>query len=79
MDATASDAHTTIYDDFAAGGAWPGDKWYRHLPIPGLWDPAAVVTCGGGSDGTLALEARRFTLTRRDGHDNVKALIYSTA
>src|SRR4029077_18385148 len=24
-------------------------------------------------------EARRFTLTRPDGHDNVKALIYSTA
>ena len=79
MDAATSDAHTTIYDDFATAGAWPGDKWYRHLPIPGLWDPAAVVTCGGGSDGTLALEARRFTLTRRDGHDNVKALIYSTA
>jgi hypothetical protein len=79
MDAATSDAHTTIYDDFAMAGAWPGDKWYRHLPIPGLWDPAAVVTCGGGSDGTLALEARRFTLTRRDGHDNVKALIYSTA
>src|SRR3984957_7072784 len=79
MDAATSDAHTTIYDDFATAGAWLGDKWYRHLPIPGLWDPAAVVTCGGGSDGTLALEARRFTLTRRDGHDNVKALIYSTA
>ena len=79
MDAAASDAHSTIYDDFATGGAWPGDKWYRHLPIPGLWDPAAVVTCRGGSDGTLALEAQRFTLTRRDGHDNVKALIYSTA
>ena len=79
MDAAASDVHTFIYDDFAEAGGWPGDKWYRHLPIPGLWDPAAVVTCTGGADGTLALEARRFTLTRRDGHDNVKALIYSTA
>lgn len=68
---------TIVYDDFAAAGAWPGDKWYRHLPVPGLWDPAAIVTCAG--DGTLALEAQRFTLTRRDGHDNVKALIYSTA
>ena len=36
---------------------------------------AAAVSCGGG---TLAVEARRLTLTRRDGHDNVKALIYST-
>jgi len=68
---------TTVYDDFAAAGAWPADKWYRHMPVPGLWDPAAVVTCPG--DGRLAVEARRFTLTRRDGHDNVKALIYSTA
>src|SRR5690348_6173764 len=79
MDAATSDAHAVIYDDFATAGSWPGDKWYRHLPIPGLWDPAAVVTCRGGPDGTLALEARRFTLSRRDGHDNVKALIYSTA
>jgi Family of unknown function (DUF6081) len=78
MDAAASEAHTIIYDDFATAGAWPGDKWYRHLPIPELWDPAAVVTYSGGLGGTLALEARRFTLTRRDGHDNVKALIYST-
>ena len=77
MDAATSDAPSIVYDDFA--GDWPGDKWYRHLPIPGLWDPAAVVTCAGGTDATLALEARRFTLTRRDGHDNVKALIYSTA
>jgi hypothetical protein len=69
--------NTTIYDDFAKPDAWPADKWYRHLPIPGLWDPAAVVTCPGS--GTLILEARRFTLTRRDAHDNVKALIYSTA
>ena len=36
MDAAASDAHSSIYDDFGTGGAWPGDKWYRHLPIPGL-------------------------------------------
>jgi Family of unknown function (DUF6081) len=79
MDVAASGAHTVIVDDFAVAGAWPGDKWYRHLPIPDLWDPAAVVTCAGGPEGTLALEARRFTLTRRDGHDNVKALIYSTA
>ena len=79
MEAAASESHSVTYDDFATAGDWPGDKWYRHLPIPGLWDPAAVVTCSGGPDGTLALEARRFTLTRRDGHDNVKALIYSTA
>ena len=26
MDAAASDAHSTIYDDFATGGAWPGDN-----------------------------------------------------
>jgi hypothetical protein len=83
MDAAISDAQTIVYDDFARAGtwpgSWPGDKWYRHLPIPGLWDPAATVTCAGGAEGTLALEARRFTLTRGDGHDNVKALIYSTA
>jgi hypothetical protein len=79
MGAAASEGQTTIYDDFASPGAWPGDKWYRHEPIAGLWDPAAAVTCGGGPVGTLALEARRFTLARRDGHDNVKALIYSTA
>jgi hypothetical protein len=67
-----------IYDDFAAAGAWPGDKWYRHrVPDCELWDPATVVTCAG--DGTLAVEARSFTLTRPDPHDNVKALIYSTA
>jgi Family of unknown function (DUF6081) len=75
MGAAARETQTVVYD-FASPGTWPGDKWYRHLPIPGLWDPAAAVTCSGG---TLALEARRFTLTRRDGHDNVKALIYSTA
>jgi len=65
----------TIYDDFTAAGALPADKWYRHMPIPGLWDPAAAVTCGGGR---LVIEARRLTLTRPDPHDNVKALIYST-
>jgi hypothetical protein len=65
-----------IYDDFATSGAWPGDKWYRHLPVPDLWDPAATVNCAGG---TLTLAAQRFTLARHDGHDNVKALIYSTA
>jgi hypothetical protein len=65
-----------LYDDFASAPAWPTDKWYRHLPAPGVWDPAAVVTRGRG---TLAIEARRFTLTRRGTHDNVKALIYSTA
>jgi len=70
----------TIYDDFATPGPLPGDKWYRHrLPDADLWDPAAVVSCAGGPDGTLVLEARRFTLTRRNPHDNVKALIYSTA
>lgn len=75
MSTVATDAIATIYDDFGVPGEWPGDKWYRHLPVPGLWDPAAAVT----RDATLAIEARRFTLTRRDGHDNVKALIYSTA
>jgi hypothetical protein len=82
MDAAASETQAVVYDDFAVPatwpGSWPGDKWYRHQPIPGLWDPAATVTCSGGPNGTLALEAHRFTLTRRDGHDNVKALIYST-
>jgi Family of unknown function (DUF6081) len=79
MNAGTDQAHATIYDDFATPGSWPGDKWYRHLPIPGLWDPATVVTCSGGRDGTLAVETRRFTLGRKDAHDNVKALIYSTA
>jgi hypothetical protein len=79
MNAGADEEHATIYDDFATPGSWPGDKWYRHLPIPDLWDPATVVTCSGGRDGTLAVETRRFTLGRKDGHDNVKALIYSTA
>ena len=65
----------TIYD-FAAIGDLPADKWYRHMPVPGLWDPAATVACGSGR---LAVEARRLTLTRPDPHDNVKALIYSTA
>ena len=51
----APHARTIIYDDF--GGDWPGDKWYRHLPIPGLCDPAAVVTCAGGADAPLVLEA----------------------
>ena len=69
-----------IYDDFATPGAWPGDKWYRHrVPACDLWDPATVVTCTGAPERTLAVEARRFTLGRRDGHDNVKALVYSTA
>ena len=75
MKAGAGNLSATIYDDFAAPGVWPGDKWYRHLPAPDLWDSAAGVT----RDGTLAIEARRFTLTRRDAHDNVKALVYSTA
>jgi len=77
MRAGAEIADAVVYDDFGVPGAFPGDKWYRHLPVPDLWDSAAVVTCAG--HGTLAVEARRFTLTRRDGHDNVKALIYSTA
>jgi len=77
MNAGADGGSTTIYDDFADAGAWPGDKWYRHMPVPGLWDPQAKVCCAG--NGALVLEARRFTLTRPDGHDNVKALIYSTA
>jgi Family of unknown function (DUF6081) len=77
---TAKRVTATIYDDFATPGAWPGDKWYRHrVPDADLWDPAAVVTCTGAPDGTLAIEARPFTLTRRNPHDNVKALIYSTA
>jgi len=76
MNVAADDANTMIYDDFVSAGAWPNDKWYRHLPTPDLWDPVAVVACGGG---TLAVQATNFTLTRPDGHDNVKALIYSTA
>jgi Family of unknown function (DUF6081) len=65
-----------VYDDFATPGGWPSDRWYKHkVPQCDLWDQAAVVT----RDRTLAIEARRFTLTRRDPHDNVKALIYSTA
>jgi hypothetical protein len=64
-----------IYDDFTTADL-PSEKWYRHLPAPGVWDPATRVTCGGG---ILTLEAPPFTFTRRDPHDNVKALIYSTA
>jgi Family of unknown function (DUF6081) len=64
-----------IYDDFTTS-VFPSEKWYRHLPVPGVWDPATRVSCGGG---TLTLDARPFTFTRRDAHDNVKALIYSTA
>ena len=67
-------ADDIVYDDFAGG--WPSGKWYKHkVPEGDLWDPAATVA----GDGTLVIEARRFTLTRRDPHDNVKALIYSTA
>ena len=44
MNAGADQAHAAIYDDFAAAGSWPGDKWYKHLPAPDLWDPTAVVT-----------------------------------
>ena len=55
-------------------------QWYRHrVPACELWDPATVVTCTGAPERTLAVEAKRFTLGRSDGHDNVKALIYSTA
>src|SRR5271168_3726458 len=80
MHAGADEAQAAIYDNFATPGAWPGDKWYRHrVPACDLWDPATVVTCSGAPDRTLAVEARRFTLGRKDGHDNVKALIYSTA
>jgi hypothetical protein len=64
-----------IYDDFTTSD-FPSDKWYRHLPAPGVWDPATRVTCGGGS---LTVEANPFTLTCQNAHDNVKALIYSTA
>jgi hypothetical protein len=65
-----------VYDDFAARSAWDGGKWYKHkVPDADLWDPAATIACSG----TLAIEARPFTLTRRNPHDNVKALIYSTA
>ncbi|MGB6345372.1 MAG: DUF6081 family protein [Xanthobacteraceae bacterium] len=67
---------TAIYDDFAARAAWDGGKWFKHkVPDADLWDAAAQVSCGG----TLLIEARRFTLTRRNPHDNVKALVYSTA
>jgi Family of unknown function (DUF6081) len=80
MNAGADDAVETVYDDFATPGTWPGDKWYRHrVPACDLWDPATVVTCTGAPERTLIVEARRFTLGRRDGHDNVKALVYSTA
>ena len=79
MNVGADEGVETVYDDFAAPGAWPGDKWYRHrVPACDLWDPATVVACSGDPDRTLAIEARRFTLGRRDGHDNVKALVYST-
>jgi hypothetical protein len=75
MSASAEVSDRQTYDDFATSG-WPNPKWYRHLPVADLWDPTAVVTCGADA---LILEAQRFTLTRRDPHDNVKALVYSTA
>ncbi len=75
MNAGTVHGNATIYDDFASR-VWPSDKWFKfRVPECDLWDPAAVVTC----DGALAVEARQFSLTRRDAHDNVKALIYSTA
>ena len=74
MNGGADRSSVTVYE-FDKPNSWPGDKWYRHLPVPDLWDPAAAVTCTG--NGTLAIDARRFTLTRRDGHDNVKALTYT--
>ena len=65
-----------IYDGLAAREEWSAGKWYKHrVPDADLWDPAATVACAG----TLVIEARRFTLTRRNAHDNVKALVYSTA
>jgi hypothetical protein len=64
-----------IYDDFTTAN-FPGEKWYRHLPAPGVWDPVTRVSCGAG---TLTLDAQPFTLTCQNAHDNVKALIYSTA
>jgi hypothetical protein len=68
--------NTIVYDDFAAREAWSGGKWYKHkVPDADLWDPAAVVGCAG----TLVIAAPRFTLTRKNPHDNVKALVYSTA
>ncbi len=80
MNVWTDEAIATVYDDFANPGAWPGDKWYRHrVPACELWDPATIVTCAGAPERTLAVEAKRFTHGRRDGHDNVKALIYSTA
>ena len=75
MNAEGALANAAVYDDFTTSD-FPGDNWYRHLPAPGVWDPATRVSCRGG---TLALDAQPFTFTRRDGHDNVKALIYSTA
>lgn len=71
-------AETIVYDDFAAPDGWPSAKWYKQrMPDYDMWDPATVVTWPG--DGTLTFEARPFTLARRDFHDHVKALIYSTA
>lgn len=77
-------AEVAIYDDFSSAGTWPdtwpSDKWYRHkVPECDLWDKAASVICVGAPSNTLVIEARRFTLTRRNPHDNVKALIYSSA
>jgi hypothetical protein len=70
----------TVYDDFARPDGWPGDIWYKHrMPDYDMWDPAVVVACPGAPTRELMLEARRFTLARRDFHDHVKALMYSTA
>ncbi|MGA8078712.1 MAG: DUF6081 family protein [Xanthobacteraceae bacterium] len=67
---------TITYDDFAARDQWSGGKWYKHsVAEADLWDAAARAACAG----SLVIEARRFTLTRRNPHDNVKALVYSTA
>ena len=53
-----------------------GRQRYRHkVPEADLWDATAHVARAG----TLVIGVRRFTLTRRNAHDNVKALVYSIA
>ena len=68
---------TITYDDFAARDQWSGGKWYKHsVADADLRDAAAA----RGLRGQRSLSKRvRFTLTRRNPHDNVKALVYSTA
>jgi hypothetical protein len=69
-------AETIRYDDFAAPDLFAGGRWEKQrLPQYDMWDDTTVVTC---ADNTLTLDATPFRLHRRNFHDHVKAIFYST-